>query len=149
MGLHGTAVYFQITSNISHTHKPSSAAAASAALTSTVPLYTSAHKDSLIRPTTTVSLQCRVQLSVDQPSTTTNSTLRVCRHNFLCIVHVRTVSTFSRVEYGTTRYGCQGQLNRKPVFALSQLAPEDLASRDGFGRPVLRQSAHCPYSGSI
>ena len=46
-------------------------------------------------------------------------------------------------------YGCQGQLNRKHVFALSQFAPENLASRDGFGRPVLRQSAHCPYSGSI
>ena len=37
----------------------------------------------MIRPTTTVNLKCRIQLSVDQPSTT-NSTLRVCRHNFLC-----------------------------------------------------------------
>ena len=46
-------------------------------------------------------------------------------------------------------YGCQGQLNRKPVFALSQFAPENLASRDGFDRLVLRQPDHYPDSGSI
>ena len=46
-------------------------------------------------------------------------------------------------------HGCQGQLNRKPVCALSQFAPENLASRYGFGRPVPRQPAHYPHSDSI
>ena len=59
------------------------------------------------------------------------------------------VSTFSRVEYGSTRYGCQGKLNRKDVFALSQFAPENLASRTGFGRLVPRQPAYYSHSGSI
>ena len=29
---------------------------------------------------------------------------------------------------------------------MSPFAPENLVSRDGFGRPVLRQLAHSPYS---
>ena len=37
----------------------------------------------------------------------------------------------------------RGQLNRgKMIFSLSPLAPESLASRDGFGSPVPRQYAH-------
>ena len=66
-----------------------------------------------------------------------------------CVKYVCIVSTFSGIEYGSTRYGYQGQLNRKPVFALSQFAPENLASRDGFGRPVPRQPIHYSHSGNI
>ena len=36
----------------------------------------------------------------------------------------------------------RGQLNRKMNISLSVFAPEDLVSRDGFGSPVPRQSAH-------
>ena len=36
----------------------------------------------------------------------------------------------------------RGQLNREMIFSLSTLAPENLVSRDGFGRPVPRQPAH-------
>ena len=37
----------------------------------------------------------------------------------------------------------RGQLNRENDFSLSALfAPENLVSRDGFGRPVLRQPVH-------
>ena len=38
------------------------------------------------------------------------------------------------------------QLNRKKCFSLSPFAPEDLVSRDRFGRPVLHQSAHSSIS---
>ena len=41
----------------------------------------------------------------------------------------------------------RGQLNREINISLSPFAPENLVSRDGFGRPVLRQPAHSPYSG--
>ena len=60
-----------------------------------------------------------------------------------CVMHVCMVSTFNRVEYGSTRYCCQGQLNRKPVFFPSQFAPEILASQDGFGRPVPSRAVPC------
>ena len=36
----------------------------------------------------------------------------------------------------------RGQLNRKMNISLSAFAPENLASRDGFGSPVPRQPAH-------
>ena len=39
--------------------------------------------------------------------------------------------------------GQQGEM----VLSLSSFAPEKLVSRDGFGRPVLRQSAHSSHSG--
>ena len=40
-----------------------------------------------------------------------------------------------------------GHLNRENSFALSSLAPDNLASRAMFGRPVLRQPAHSPHPG--
>ena len=70
--------------------------------------------------------------------------LGIFKHVLVCMV-----STFRRVEYGSTRYCCQGQQNRKSFFALSQFAPEILASRNGFGRPFPRQPAHYPHLGSI
>ena len=36
----------------------------------------------------------------------------------------------------------RGQLNRENEISLSAFAPENLVSRDGFGSPVPRQSAH-------
>ena len=42
-----------------------------------------------------------------------------------------------------------GELNRKMGFSLSLFAPENLVSREGFGRLVPRQSAHSPHSGCI
>ena len=36
----------------------------------------------------------------------------------------------------------RGQLNRKNDFFLSPFAPENLVTRDGFGRPVPREPAH-------
>ena len=41
------------------------------------------------------------------------------------------------------------QLNRKNSIPLSPYVPENLVSRDGFGCPVPRQSAHSPNSGRI
>ena len=41
----------------------------------------------------------------------------------------------------------RGQLNREINICLSLFAPEHLASRDGFNRPVLGQSAHSLLSG--
>ena len=43
----------------------------------------------------------------------------------------------------------RGQLNRKMNISLSSFAPENLVSRDGFGRPVSRQPAHSLHSGRI
>ena len=41
----------------------------------------------------------------------------------------------------------RGQLNGgKRNFSLSPFAPENLVSRDGFGRPVPRHPAHAPHS---
>ena len=39
-----------------------------------------------------------------------------------------------------------GQLNREKNTSLSPFAPENLVSRDGFGRPVPLQPAHYPHS---
>ena len=36
----------------------------------------------------------------------------------------------------------RGQLNREMNISLSAFVPENLVSRDGFGRPVPRQPAH-------
>ena len=36
----------------------------------------------------------------------------------------------------------RGQLNREINISLSPFAPENLVSRDGFGSPISRQSAH-------
>ena len=36
----------------------------------------------------------------------------------------------------------RGQLNRENNISLSPCVPENLVSRDGFSRPVPRQSAH-------
>ena len=41
----------------------------------------------------------------------------------------------------------RGQLNKKINISLSSFAPENLGSRDGFGRSVLRQPALSPHSG--
>ena len=42
----------------------------------------------------------------------------------------------------------RGQLNRESGYSLSALfAPENLVSRDGFGRPVPPQPAHSSNSG--
>ena len=39
-----------------------------------------------------------------------------------------------------------GQLNREnEYFPVTPFAPDDLVSRDEFGRPVPRQSTHSPY----
>ena len=50
-----------------------------------------------------------------------------------------TPSTTYRILYWT------GDL----FFSPSQLAPENLASQDGFGGPIPRQPAHSPRSGNI
>ena len=42
----------------------------------------------------------------------------------------------------------RGQLNREHMhFPPSPFTPDDLVSRDGFGRPVPRQPDHSPHSG--
>ena len=41
----------------------------------------------------------------------------------------------------------RGQLNRVLFFSLSPFAPENLVSRDGFGRPVPHQPAQSSHSG--
>ena len=41
----------------------------------------------------------------------------------------------------------RSQLNGEIIISLSPFAPEDLASRDGFGRPLLGRSAHSLVSG--
>ena len=38
---------------------------------------------------------------------------------------------------------------RKMNISLSPFAPENLVSRDGFGRPIPRQSAHSPYNTQV
>ena len=49
-------------------------------------------------------------------------------------------------EHKSTGYGCQScswsAENREFNISLSPFAPENLVSRDGFGSPVARQSAH-------
>ena len=42
----------------------------------------------------------------------------------------------------------RGRVKRgKLLFSLSPLAPGNLVSRDGFGRPLPRQAAHSSHSG--
>ena len=38
------------------------------------------------------------------------------------------------------------RITKKMMFSLAPFAPEKLVSRGGFGRPVLRQSAHSTHS---
>ena len=45
-------------------------------------------------------------------------------------------------QTGKVASPARGQLNREMNISLSAFAPENLVSRDGFGRPVLRQPAH-------
>ena len=61
------------------------------------------------------------------------------------------VSTFSSMDQpGKVDPYCSWSLmNRIMFFPLSSFAPENLVSRDGFGHPVPRQSAHPPHSGRI
>ena len=48
----------------------------------------------------------------------------------------------SKDRSGKVANPARGQLNRENTFSLSAVAPENLASRDGFGSPVPRQPAH-------
>ena len=41
----------------------------------------------------------------------------------------------------------RGRLKKENEYFLSPFAPENLVSRDGFGRPVPRQPGHSPNSG--
>ena len=50
---------------------------------------------------------------------------------------------------GKVANSAHGQLNRKHDIFLSSFAPENLVSRDRFGRPVLPQPGHSPHSGRI
>ena len=51
---------------------------------------------------------------------------------------------------GTVANPCRGQLNREEMnFPLSPFAPDNLVSRDGFGRLVSREPAHCPHPGWV
>ena len=59
-------------------------------------------------------------------------------------VYRYSISSFFSAEYESTEYGCQLKFFPVPVRA-----PENLVSRDGFDRPVPRQPAHSPHSGSI
>ena len=56
-------------------------------------------------------------------------------HNFS---HMQSID-----QPGKVANPARGQLNRekKSIFSLSQLAPENLVSRDWFGRPVPRHPA--------
>ena len=42
----------------------------------------------------------------------------------------------------------RGQLDREINISLCPFAPENLISRDGFGRPVSRHPSYSPHSGS-
>ena len=52
--------------------------------------------------------------------------------------------TYSKGKHqpGEVANPAHGQLSRKKNFSLSPFAPENLVSRDGFGRSVPRQPAH-------
>ena len=50
------------------------------------------------------------------------------------------------VTPGKAANPARGQLNKENNISLSPYEPESLVSRDGFGRPGLRQPAHSPYS---
>ena len=49
-----------------------------------------------------------------------------------------------------SKFSCnpaRGQLNKKNDCLLIPFAPENLVSRDRFGRPVPRQPTHYPHPG--
>ena len=48
----------------------------------------------------------------------------------------------SKDQPGKVANPARGQLNRENEFSMSPFAPENLVTRDGFGSPVPRQSAH-------
>ena len=52
-------------------------------------------------------------------------------------------------EYGSTEDGCQSRSwsaeHGKCIFSLVPFAPENLVSRDGFGRLLQRQPGHSPH----
>ena len=50
---------------------------------------------------------------------------------------------------GKVAYSGRGQLNRENEHLPVPFAPENLVSRDWFGRPVPRQPAHSPHQSSI
>ena len=60
------------------------------------------------------------------------------------------VITYSKVcKPGYVANSAHGQLNMEKLkidMSLSLYAPENLVSRDGFGRPVPCQPAHFPHS---
>ena len=70
--------------------------------------------------------------------------LHVCMYLFVVI-------TYSRVWVNRVRLPILlvVRSTAKMKISLSPYAPESLDSRDGFSRPVLRQSVQSPYSGWI
>ena len=52
-------------------------------------------------------------------------------------------------QLGTIAKPARGQLNKENGYFPVPFAPEKLSSRDRFGRPVLRQSAHSSHSGRV
>ena len=58
--------------------------------------------------------------------------------------------TYIHRSTGKVASSARGQLNMENEYlyiSLSPIAPENLVSRDGFGRPAQRQPAHSPHSG--
>ena len=51
------------------------------------------------------------------------------------------------MQSGKVANPARGQMNRENEYSLFPFTPENLVSRDGFGRPVPRQPAHSPHSG--
>ena len=49
-------------------------------------------------------------------------------------------------QQGKVANPARGHLNRDTFFPLSPFAPENLVSRDGFGRPILCHPPYSPYS---
>ena len=56
------------------------------------------------------------------------------------------VNTFSRDQPGKVANPVRGQPNRE-ILSLSAFAPENLVSRDRFGRSIPHQPAQSPHSG--
>ena len=64
-----------------------------------------------------------------------------CYNAYVCMV----ITYRKRVDqHGKVANPAHGQLNRKMKYSLT---PENLVSRNGFGRPVPRQPAHSPHPG--
>ena len=53
----------------------------------------------------------------------------------------------SKNQPGKVTNPARGKLNKKMNISLSLFAPENLASRDGFGSPVPREPAHLHTQG--